>query len=132
MTRTDLKGLFTREDGRWSAFTCICRDEGLLEAGRLKREVRRLLSPGGSVTRGNFLTMVVTSLNWDFSARITEIANDQWSMVIAESWDKEHPFEVRVQCDEVEDGIAAVWYAFWLRKEENEQDRAGDDGVHGE
>lgn len=120
------KDLFTREDGRWSAFICTCRDEGLLEAGRLKREVRRLLSPGSSelvprpVTRGNFLTMVVSSLNWDFNAHIAEIINDQWSMVIAESWDRESPFEARVQCDEAEDGIAAAWYAFWLKKKEKD------------
>lgn len=115
---------FTRDDGTWTAFICTCSEEGIIKAGRLRREVRRLLA-GGSlhlaprpVRASNFLTMAVISLNWDFSGYITKIANDMWSKVNAESWDKENPFRVRVQCDEVEDGIAAAWYAFWLRKHE--------------
>jgi len=49
-------------------------------------------------------------LNWDFDARITEIASDQWSRVSAESWDGS--FKTRIQCDKVEDRIAATWKAF--------------------
>lgn len=125
--RKELEELFTEEEGGWKTFICTCSEDGIIEAGRLKQEVRRLLQAGDGdprivpVTPGNFLTMIVTSLNWDFNAYISSIANDMWSGVTAESWDKDDSFKVYAQCDEVEDGIAAAWYAFWLRKERNEE-----------
>jgi hypothetical protein len=59
---------------------------------------------------GNLLTAIVTSLNWDYQAHITKIMNGQWSAVWAEA--DNGSFKTRVQCDEVEHGIAATWRAF--------------------
>lgn len=116
-----------RDDGTWTAFICTCSEEGIIEAGKLKQEVRKLLSEGftSPCTVSNFLTRVVVSLNWDYDAYITTIGNDMWSGIHAKSDDG---LEVYVQCDEVEDGIAAIWYAFWLRKEQDgEREAPGPD-----
>lgn len=91
---------------------CRCGDNAA-EADALKTEVMQRL---GNVTDADFLTCVVTSLNWDYGAEITGIHNDQWSMVTAETW-RSHMREtawlkVTVPCDLVEDGIAAIWKAF--------------------
>lgn len=112
--------LFTKKDGRWETFICTCTDEGLIEAGRLKQEVRRLLTKGYKrpCTASNFLTCVSVSLNWDHDAYISCIASDMWSGVTAKSDD----FTAYAQCDQVEDGIAAVWYAFWLKKRERDEE----------
>ena len=61
------------------------------------------------VTADNFLTEVVYSLNWDFGAHITSSDNDQWSAVTVEKYDK--TLRIRVECDRVEDGVAAAWKA---------------------
>jgi hypothetical protein len=91
-------------------FICTCKDDGRQRATELMAEVRRRLPEPESVTDANFLDRVVQSLNWQFDARITEIGNDQWSQVTAEAWDGS--FKTRVDCDQVEDGIAATWKAF--------------------
>ena len=128
-----MEDLFEREDSRWTAFICTCSLEGIIEAGKLKQEVRRLLSEGSSELLprpckvSNFLTMVVTSLEWDFDhSSIKAIYTDQWSMISAEGAKgfEYGDFSVLVRCDEVEDGIAAVWYAFWLRKQEKDEGEA--------
>jgi len=79
-------------------------------------EVTKRLTKGSGelrpceVTPQNLLTMVVQSLNWDYSACITRILNDQWSRVDAESYDGS--FSTSIDCDQVEDGVAATWKAF--------------------
>lgn len=110
--------LFTKQDDHWETFICHCDPEGAAEADALRALVMQKLSRRqAEVTDRDFLTHVVISLNWDYGAHITSIANDMWSHVIAETWLKtEKEFKVRAQCDDVEDGIAAVWYAFWLRR----------------
>lgn len=57
----------------------------------------------------NFSTAIVQSLNWDYRAHIRSIDTDQWSAVTAEKYDGS--LRLVVQCDRVEDGIAAVWKA---------------------
>jgi hypothetical protein len=91
-------------------FICTCSHEGRERVGALMAEVRRRLPQAESVTDANFLSRVVESLNWQFNARITCIANDQWSQVTAEAWDGS--FTTIIDCDQVEDGIAATWKAF--------------------
>lgn len=98
----------------------ICRcGENAAAADALRKEVRdRLAGQDRVVTDADFLTHVVISLNWDYGAYISGIHNDQWSMVSADSDDKDG-FKVAVMCDDVEDGIAAVWKAFADRKEQD-------------
>jgi hypothetical protein len=91
-------------------FICTCKDKGREHARQLMAEVRRRLPQPESVTDANFAGRVVESLEWQFDARITEIASDQWPRVTAESWDG--AFKTRIDCDIVEDGIAATWKAF--------------------
>ena len=109
-----MKDMFTIEtkDDVTHVSTFICRhgDEHTAEAEALKAEAYEELGKKYTVSDGNFLSVVVIELNWEYSAAITDIFNDQWSMVCAETLDKK--FQVTVQCDYVEDGIAAVWKAF--------------------
>lgn len=93
-----------------SAFICRHGDEQISEAETLKEEVYRQLGERYTVDAGNFLSIVVLELNWEHSAYISSIACDQWSMVTAETYD--HKFRAVIQCDTVEDGIAATWKAF--------------------
>lgn len=95
---------------RVSAFICRHGDENIAEAEALKAEVYAQLGEKYVISDGNFLTAVVLELNWEYSAGITGIHCDQWSMVCADSLDEK--FKVTVQCDIVEDGIAAVYKAF--------------------
>lgn len=95
---------------------CTCDEPGRAAAAALMIEVARRLSEGSEelsprpVTKENFLTAVVQSLNWDFNAHISSILNDQWSCVVAENRDASVRYSVL--CDEVEHGVAAVWMAF--------------------
>lgn len=95
---------------------CTCREQGQIAADALVREVMTRLSAeskthiASPVVTGNFLTRVVWSLNDDFNAHITSIDTDQWSAVTVQKYDGK--LQVRVECDRVEDGIAAIWK--WL------------------
>lgn len=97
-------------------FICRCGSEKAAAADELLREVKRRLAEGSedlmpsTVTDANLLTQVVVSLEIDFNAHITQIVTDQWSAVHAENYDK--TFKTRIQCDTVEDGVAATWKAF--------------------
>lgn len=107
---------------------CRCSPEGKEQAGRLRQEVMRRLNERGSAetaTDANLLTHVVVSLNWDYGAEITGIHNDMWSRVTAETWHPDHKekrwLRVSVECDDVEDGVAAIWKAFADRHREGEE-----------
>lgn len=103
--------MFRKTENGLDAFICRCDEEGSAEADILLREVRdRLSREGYAVTPGDFLTAVVVSLKWDYHAHIDRIYWDQWGMISAVR--DEDKFSVLVQCDEAEDGIAAVWKAF--------------------
>lgn len=112
---------------------CVCKSEGQAEAKALMEEVyRRLGEPsenfiGLETNDGNFLTNVCYSLNFDYDARITSIATDQWHGVAGKyHGDQENAFYV--ECDQVEHGIAAIWKAFadaGPREEANDEDTAG-------
>jgi hypothetical protein len=105
---------FNRDAERADAFMCRCSPEGVAQADAVMAEtVNRLTTDMCKVDASNMLTAVVISLNWDYNASITTIANDQWSMVVATRYPHANdPYEVVVMCDNVEDGIAAVWLGF--------------------
>ena len=89
-----------------SAFMCRHSDDSTAQAASVLAEAREHLLADDT----NLLSAVVYRLNFEYSASITGIDCDQWAMVCAETYD--HKFKVTVQCDRVEDGIAAVWKAF--------------------
>ncbi len=109
-------------------FICTCDEERRSRAAALRESVRARLAAGSDerapheVTAQTFVTDLIWSLNWDFDAHITEIACDQWFGVWAESYDK--TFKTKIQCDSVEDGLAATWSAF----AERPQTRKVEDG----
>jgi hypothetical protein len=113
--------LFRMQGGRWRAFICRCAPPGIAEADELMAFVREKLAAGSEnlmpreVTDRYFLTMVVQSLEWDYHAAITGLDTDQWSGVAAESnrYRPEETVRVFVECDLVEDGVAAAWYFFY-------------------
>jgi hypothetical protein len=94
---------------------CIHSDEGKTRAEEIKAEVcRRLGREDEPVPRDQLVTAVVVSLNWDFDAMITGIPNDMWSAVNTECHAYENKeyvlkFKTRIECDLIEDGIAATW-----------------------
>ena len=94
---------------------CTCDEERRTRADDLRREVISRLSHGSkalvvrTVTMDNFLTGIIQSLNWDYDAHLLSIETDQWSAVTVEKYDGS--LSLRVQCDRVEDGIAAAWKA---------------------
>jgi predicted DNA-binding transcriptional regulator AlpA len=87
-------------------FICRCKPEGRAEADALLGEVDRRL-PGDPADR---VSRIISSLEWDHHhAEITWIGCDQWFGVAATDDDGRR---VVVQCDRVEDGLAAVWKAY--------------------
>lgn len=105
-----------RPDVDFDAFICTCAEDGLVEAAALRAEVKQRLAVGSpnqeahAVEHGNFVSIVVWSLNWDFGVQITQIASDQWFGIWAAADDGS--FKTLVQCDQLEDGFAATWKAF--------------------
>lgn len=103
-------------------FMCSCGEERKKQCDDMLEEVKKELG----ASDGDLLTRIVISLNWDYNAGITQIANDQWSAITAESWfeagddggdDEEgiprrKRLHVYMQCDRLEHGLAAVWKAF--------------------
>jgi hypothetical protein len=98
-------------------FICRCDEDGSMEADILLRQVRDVL--GEKVEASNFLTCVAYNLWHRYGASLS-IDCDQWFLVSGERYTDE--FRVNVECDEAEDGIAAVWIAFHdMRKDEDER-----------
>lgn len=95
---------------------CSCSGDGKTEGHSLLDEVKERLSRGSEelmprdVDDGNLLTCVVQSLSMEYNAHITRIGCDQWSSVTAETYDGQ--LAIRVECDRVEHGVAAIWKAF--------------------
>lgn len=86
-------------------FICRCRPEGRAEADALLAEVDERL-PGDP---GERISRIISSLSLDYDAEIDGIWCDQWFAIMATDTDGR---QVVVQCDQVEDGIAAVWKAY--------------------
>ena len=107
----------------YEAFICRCKEEGEKAADELHAEVLSRLSGGTALllTRGiapeDFMTAIISSLEWDYQAHVTGIYYDQWGAVHAED---ESGWRVLVQFDRLEDGLAAVWKAYADRKAEGD------------
>ena len=95
---------------------CTCTPEGAAAASVLREAVKaRLLAGSASlrpveVTDANFLSALCTSMRWDWSANVAGIRMDQWFVVVVEQLlPTNDERRIAVQCDAVEDGLAAVW-----------------------
>ena len=112
-----LEEIFENKDGRITAFLCRCSPESKADADMVMQETCRRLKDMGykDIGPGNLLSAIVVSLNWDFGAEIMGIHNDQcrWSRLIPIAVRRRTRF-MSVQCDDVEDGIAAAWLAHAL------------------
>jgi hypothetical protein len=117
----DLKETATPEGAVVETFICRCGTAQNQQAEALQAEVRERLTQGSDelmareVADNVFITMIVQSLEWDFNhVRVTGIWNDQWTLITAS--DYAETVEVKVQCDYVEDGFAAIWKIYADRK----------------
>ncbi len=125
-TKRYRRGVEASDEPEFDDFICTCDDEGRQRAAELREEVRTRLAGGSDerapheVTAETFVTDLIWSLNWDYSAYISKIACDQWFGVWAETNDR--TFKTRIQCDSVEDGLAATWRAFADRPEPSKFD----------
>jgi hypothetical protein len=122
MTNEETEQRFTRDETSCSAFICRCGEANDEEADEFLAEVKRQLAVSRgqeSVPDSLFLTFVVVELEWAHHAHINGIYTDQWSAVSARVCEDEghKPYDVRIECDNVEDGIAGVWWAYTHRPE---------------
>ena len=95
---------------------CTCAPEGAAEAEALRESVKVRLAAGSEelrptkVTDANFVTTLCASLRWDWSASVSAIRMDQWFVVVVEQLlPSNEQRRIAVQCDAVEDGLAAAW-----------------------
>ena len=132
MTHEEIEAWFTRDETSCDVFICRCGEKNDKEAGEFLAEVKKQLAVSrttlGTTTDNLFLTFVVIDLEWHHDAHISGIYTDMWSRVDAKVYDdgKRPPYTVRAQCDNVEDGVAAVWWAYQHRAQGG--GTAGDDG----
>lgn len=89
-------------------FACSCGDERKAQWDAHLAEVIGELK----TTPDLFLSAVVYGLI-NYSAEITGMPADQWAAICAGTYDG--TFAVRIQCDRLEHGLAAVWRAFTER-----------------
>jgi hypothetical protein len=118
VTHDEIESWFTRDTTSADVFICRCNTEGRRKAQEFYAEVKRLIAVDHDIAEtpdSLFLTFVVTDLKWNHEAHISVIHNDQWTAVTAETYDDENPYTVFAQCDNVEDGIAAIWWAYTHR-----------------
>ena len=97
-------------------FACRCSDDSAAEVDWIVGEANRILGP--KTTPESFLSHAVYVLEWAYRAEITGIACDQWCLVSASTYDRDvkpPAFSTGIECDAVEDGIAATIVAFYQR-----------------
>lgn len=87
-------------------------------------EVLRIANEGrpeGSrheTTRENLLSFVVYALEWRYSAYISGIHCDQWAAVSSQTYafgEEKPEVSTYIQCDKVEDGVAATFLYYYQR-----------------
>lgn len=92
-------------------FICIHGKERHAPADAIRAEVKERLAAQTrgrvEVTDVNFLSAIVSDLHWHWGVSITGIPHDQWSAIETETYDGK--VKTWIQCDRVEDGIAATW-----------------------
>jgi hypothetical protein len=118
VTHDEIEGWFDREPTAASVFICRCNPENRRKAAEFYTEVKQLIAEDRGIPEvpdNLFLTFVITDLHWEHHAYISGIHNDQWTAITAQTYDEENPYRVYAQCDNVEDGIAAVWWAYTHR-----------------
>lgn len=118
MTHDEIEGWFTREPTVASVFICRCSAEGRKNAEKFYAEVKRQLAEDRDIAEvpdNLFLTFVIIDLQCKHYAYISAIHNDQWTAITAETYGDDNPYTVYAQCDNAEDGIAAVWWAYTHR-----------------
>lgn len=106
-----------------SDFACNCAADGKERCAAVMAWALDYLSTTNGtiearpVARENFLSHVVSYLNWQYNASITGIANDQWSRIDSETYrepgDEKPVFRTGIQCDSVEDGLAFTLKAYY-------------------
>lgn len=89
-------------------FACVCSPESREEI-RLVREWLKEITDG-RLKDENLVSNVVYGLE-HWSAAITGISTDMWAGISASTHDNE--FSVFIQCDNIEDGFAYVYKAFY-------------------
>ena len=97
------------DDQAFELFACSCGAERTAVWEGLLAEVTEELT---TQYRGSFLTAVVYGLT-RYSATITGIPADQWAAIETATWDG--AFRTRIQCDQIEHGLAATWRAYTER-----------------
>jgi hypothetical protein len=115
MTHDEIESWFTRDQTTANVFICRCGAEKRRQAEELYVEVKRQIAEDRDIPEtpdSLFLTFIVIDLHWKHGAHISGIHNDQWTAITAETYDDQNPYTVYAQCDNVEDGIAAVWWAY--------------------
>lgn len=111
-----MRGMDDVEATEFEDFICTCDEDSRTTAAAIRADVIARLAAESDehvarvVDASNLLSTIVLSLEWDFHARITQIAVDQWFGVWAESYDGR--FKTQIQGDWVEDGLVATWRAF--------------------
>jgi hypothetical protein len=118
MTHDEIESWFTRDNTSADVFICRCNPEKHRQAEEFYTEVKRLIAVDRNLeeTPDNLLlSLIVADLHWEHDAYISEIHNDQWTAITAKTYDEGKPYTVYAQCDNVEDGIAAVWWAYTRR-----------------
>ncbi len=108
-----------KKPGDRDYFACHCSPEGKHDCEELLQKVKDLLKSDSS----NLLSNIVYSLEIDYKANITSIVADMWSKISSETHDfdpvtfeKIDPtFTTEIQCDDLEDGMAATWYAYYTK-----------------
>jgi hypothetical protein len=103
-----------RLDASKLTFMCRCSPEEEQACDELLAYVKEELGGTGE----NLVSRIVMDLAWSYHADITGIYADQWFGVTSEAQcrkGEEPEFSTFVQCDMVEDGMAATWAA-WREK----------------
>ncbi len=110
----------TKKPGDSNYFACSCSEGGKNECENLLSKVKKLLDAEDS----NLLTKVIWSLEIDYGANITSVACDQWCGVWSQTQDidggtfkaiQPPVFKTEIQCDKVEHGVAATWFAYYQK-----------------
>ena len=105
-------------------FVCTCTADRRAVRDALVAEVMRRLPDGEhyaprEVTAETFVSDVIGSLEVNYRVAINGIGHDQWFLVVADKIELvpagrrvRVAVRVRMQCDDVEAGLAAIWRFF--------------------
>ena len=102
-----------------AAFACRCSGEEIAKCDEVMTwTLEHLSSPGHPTTPENLISRVIYTLEFRYQAHITGIHADMWAVITASTYGDlapERPFTTAIQCDELEDGLAFTFKAFYDR-----------------